>query len=257
MKIYSVRRLDETNVGDLYCDPLRYFSFGDRDVVEIDIDDKDCFREIPLGATVVVGGGGLLDARRKWNRNLRRLFSRNRVIIWGAGSNTHYDRKIGRPLDLTKATFVGVRDYNSPFKHVPCASCMLPDLDREIGLQREVCVYEHKNVPIDHPALAGVDRMDNGTDDIAGVLRFLNSSAAVVTNTYHGAYWSLLLGKRVVLYEKFSSRFDGFPVNLAAFTGNLEADLDQTQPCESYLEYCRGANQWFAAYASRFLDQEP
>lgn len=44
MNIYNVFRKDETNVGDLYCPPFRYFSFlGDK---TIDV-TSDEFPEAP------------------------------------------------------------------------------------------------------------------------------------------------------------------------------------------------------------------
>lgn len=221
--------------------------------MEVDIDVKGCFREIPRGETVIVGGGGLLNARNKWNNNLKKIFARNRVIVWGAGFNRHYDRSVRKPLNLMDVFLLGIRDYTAKYNFVPCPSCMLPFLEDRYEVCREIGVYEHKNAPISDESLAGFERMSNKTQDVEGAIRFLGESGAVVTNTYHGAYWGLLLGKRVVLYRKFSTRFDGFPFPLAEFSGNLDRDLSRSAPAHGYLEACRKANEWFAGRVAEAL----
>jgi exopolysaccharide biosynthesis predicted pyruvyltransferase EpsI len=49
--------------------------------------------------------------------------------------------------------------------------------------------------------------MSNHEFDFEKVIRFLASGKVVVTNSYHGAYWAILLGCRVCLYHAFSIKF--------------------------------------------------
>lgn len=39
------------------------------------------------------------------------------------------------------------------------------------------------------------------------IAAFLGSGETVITNSYHGAYWALLLGRRVLVYEPWCSKW--------------------------------------------------
>ena len=50
--------------------------------------------------------------------------------------------------------------------------------------------------------------------DLIQNISFISSARYVITNTYHGAYWSMLMGKKVILYDLWSTRFAGLPIGL-------------------------------------------
>ena len=57
--------------------------------------------------------------------------------------------------------------------------------------------------------------MGNGSGDLNGALAFLASGETVITSTYHGAYWGLMLGRKVIVVP-WATKFLGFrhPVTL-------------------------------------------
>lgn len=205
--IACVYRTSRTNVGDKACCPADYLEFGD--VIRVDV------ARLELGSSrlilrdadnIVLGGGGVF----YFEQSVARLIDEHgrKMVVWGAGANRHGSQIQTYPDNLYKCALVGLRDDCQDW--VPCASCLSPLFDRYQsghGDDNEIIIYEHKSFPIlsdcgDWPRLK-----NNATLDEA--LRFLSCGKVVVTNSYHGAYWAMLLGKRAIVYQPFSSKFYG------------------------------------------------
>jgi hypothetical protein len=241
-------RKDETNAGDWYCLPSRFFPFegsGDADILGFDAQH--------LAPHVVVGGGGLL--AKTFHPEMHRLAAcRPRLaslVAWGLGESEHVDRKGGfvlpyagpAPTYLQAFDLVGVRDFGTSQRWVPCASCLLPQFDRELALEHEVVIYEHKRIPV--PIDAPFPRRSNAGNDIDAVLAFLASGRIVITNSYHGAYWATLLGRRVLALANMSKmyRFKHAPV--IARAEHWRRAIDFTREYPQALAECRQANREF------------
>ena len=41
-------------------------------------------------------------------------------------------------------------------------------------------------------------------------IELLGSAETIITNSYHGAYWGALLGRKVIVTEPWSTKFYGF-----------------------------------------------
>lgn len=77
---------------------------------------------------------------------------------------------------------------------------------------------------------------------------FLASAKVVITNTYHGVYWATLLGKKVLCYKPFSSRFFHTkypPVFIESLTENLDENINNSKNYLESLNECRLANDNF------------
>jgi hypothetical protein len=48
------------------------------------------------------------------------------------------------------------------------------------------------------------------TEDEARIFAWLGSSETVVTNSYHGAYWATLFGRKVIVVNAYSGKFTHF-----------------------------------------------
>jgi len=246
-KLFHAGYLIKTgNVGDDASCPLLYLN-----IPGWTPDFCDC-RSVPNdGLPVVVGGGGLFhpgidDVIEKL------VLSGRPVILWGAGLNYHMDfldlqQAAREPPDypewVKRCAAVGVRDLNSDFRWCPCASCMHPEFDRERLPVRDIVVYEHQASPI--PVLLETPRMRNtgGFEAVKPVLDFLGSARTVVTNTYHGCYWSALMGKRVICWKPFSTRFLRLGANVELCgDGNVENAIAKAAAGDAnYLHRCRTA----------------
>ncbi|RZJ91571.1 MAG: hypothetical protein EON88_17215, partial [Brevundimonas sp.] len=111
----QVFRADETNVGDWWCPPSRYFDLPDPAVGDI----KDLDLET-LADHVVVGGGGLISAN--FDARMARLAAARprmtSLVAWGIGESLVNDKSGGRverydgPLPdwLQAFDLIGLRD---------------------------------------------------------------------------------------------------------------------------------------------------
>ena len=83
------------------------------------------------------------------------------------------------------------------------------------------------------------------------VLDYLGSAEIIYTNSYHGAFWSLLLGREVIIPKSsnpLSSKFYGL---LKEF--EEKEDCLVFTPPDNYLEECRKITRGFCADVIRFI----
>ncbi|MBI4660082.1 MAG: hypothetical protein HY735_14675, partial [Verrucomicrobia bacterium] len=145
---------------------------------------------------------------------------------------------------------IGVRDQGTPFPYVPCVSCCHPAFDQIKSAPRyEAVIYEQRlgavtlNGAPKWPVLNNRKR----PNEFHAVLDFLASGETVITNSYHGAYWALLLGRKVVIYKAFSTRFHGLkPVAQFCAEHDWCDKISAAERAPSdYLDECRSLNAAF------------
>lgn len=130
--------------------------------------------------------------------------------IWGAGHNDKAEtERIKYSKFLGEYRAVGIRDYqeNSRYDWVPCASCMHPALRGNYPIKNDVIWFEHKKQMIRDFGNEPIPRFVNSGANIEQTIELLGSANIILTNSYHGAYWGTLLGKRVVVVDSWSTKF--------------------------------------------------
>lgn len=201
--ILALSFLRNRNVGDRWSSPAHYFDLGD-EVVHADPGDP-----APPNADAVLFGGGTMARWIPAARNLPAV----PWIAWGVGYTER--GRLGRHGDRVHAAAArlcvayGNRDWGSDVgSWVPCASCMHPAFDRAYSIEHDVVFYGHAqlNPLTDAPG----PRLTNDVLDMDRVIAFLASGDTIVTSSYHGAYWGLLLGRRVIVLP-FGSKFFHLP----------------------------------------------
>ena len=250
--IYS-HFLNVDNAGDIYSCPLDYFKVDFQQSQKIDFNSLTEAMNFDL----VLGGGGMLHDNiineiEKLSQNKKR-----KIIIWGAGLNEHDTIKQTYPKFLDTIDMVGLRDYKNPYEYVPCSSCMSHyfNIYQTILSCHSIIVFEHKDLPI--PLMQFPKRSNRIVFDenLGDILRFISSGETIITNTYHGAYWSLLLNKKVLIWEPFSNRFLGLKPNVT-FCNKIDwqqklSDIKHNN--ENYLIECRDINMKFCAKVKKLL----
>lgn len=136
-------------------------------------------------------------------------------ILWGAGHNAETAKRtkaMAYPGWMNYFDMVGIRDYKQPFKWVPCASCMHPALAKKYPIRNKVIWFEHKKQLIKATNFGNdsIPRFINSGGNMDQTIELLGSAETIITNSYHGAYWGALLGRKVIVTEPWSTKFYGF-----------------------------------------------
>lgn len=268
MNIYSVYRCDTPNIGDAYAAPRNYFDFlamsrpVDIKSLRGVVDRETEHQKIDFGgAALIVGGGGLLD--NDYFRDEISLISGLPAtalrVLWGTGQNNHAVRNVSslfnsRYQDLSSFDLVGIRDYPNPWEWVPCASCMHeyfsqpapePTLDIVSYLHYDPNLHAEAFNEIPHPLY------NKGTFDQA--IEHISRGALVLTNSFHGAYWAQLLGRKVIAFPTTSKLLHyRFPIPLCDPT-EWRRYTRFAYVAEEALAFSREANTRFAAKVAERL----
>ncbi|CAO3459820.1 hypothetical protein [Azospirillum largimobile] len=211
--------------------PMRYFEYYNAEIVLLDVlgwnkweqpDEQErakwheTFRDSDL---IIIGGGGLLEIDF-FERSLQYIFSlrqsHQKIILWGAGHN-QWDvndwRAIKKRIDWKKYPFdeIGVRDAGEVMPWVPCASCMADELDDHGSVEHEFALYLTADGisanPVWTEAIRNEFPMMSNSSEFHIVISFLRSGETILTDSYHGAYWATLLGKKVVAFPSSSKYY--------------------------------------------------
>jgi hypothetical protein len=237
---------NRSNIGDVVCCPKHYFpefvDFPVYDICDVQFVTEDC---------LIIGGGGLMHPG--FRRYLEEALRARVAVLWGVGSNVHGETELQYPVPPHAFTLAGLRDWNSGFDYVPCPSCLDPVFDHVAEPKNEIVVYCHHDVML--PLLTSVPRLDNSVCSLREAAQFIASGQIVLTNSFHGAYWAMLLNRRAILYRPFSSRFFGFKHKLPVCSSD-SSFFNAVKVAESYPDYlteCRMLNRLFKAQVVRLL----
>jgi hypothetical protein len=198
------------NLGDWISSPYYYFTeYFSRYTCVLHAVWTILWHEIEKDDVVIFGGGGLLDYSDPLNIVLNRLLEKcDNVIIWGPGTHKFAKNNVfGQesstiPINFEKAVLCGVRDYQHPYNlpFLPCASCLHPAFSiekTEVKIEREIGTIMHG---LDGSfRVAGVPSSVNNANPIGTIVNYILSSNVMLVSSYHGAYWSMLLGRKVIL----------------------------------------------------------
>ncbi len=224
-------------MGDVNCAPSLYFPNMTGYCIKKFQDKAPEIKD----ELVVIGGGGLfhLPAKDYNNGVMQYVYdwfsSFNHIVLWGVGHNIHGETEIKFPDFPDNVHLIGVRDKNTKHRWVPCVSCLHQKFDYEYPKLNSAVSFCHKNSPIDK----NIPMMFCEGPSMGQVINFLGSAGIIYTNSYHGLYWGLLLGKTVIVVCPNSSKFYTL--------GPHEEIRDQLiyHPQLNFLQLCREINNQF------------
>ena len=242
------------NQGDMHCCPYFYFKeFFEKFPCRIhDIWNID-YSTIKRDDVVILGGGGMLECLDEFQKSINKLtYICSHVICWGCGHNTHTGRMIQLPIDYSRFELLSVRDYNTSTneRYCPDVSCLMPDLEKTVPITRKIGIITHQDFPIDLP----YDQISH-KDDMNKILSFIAETDTIVTNTYHCAYWSMCMNKKVILYQPFSTKFEHFRYPLVVYSGDLAKDIAYAKAYPTFLSECRRLNLEFFEDVKKLIDK--
>ena len=130
-------------------------------------------------------------------------------IAWGISTvqSSRFSLKYWRAY--RRLSLVGTRDWGDDrFDYAPCASCMSPFFDQPAEPEHDVVAYLHhwRSGEMNMAVPDGIPVLDNKHGSLEAAIAHIASGRTVVSNSYHGTYWGLLLGRKV-LCVPFSKKF--------------------------------------------------
>lgn len=248
MKISFVHLKNTPNIGDQVCAPYLYFPFPNFEVH--DIRQKNNI----IKSDIVVFGGGAIEPYLKMENNALNYFLANKKVVWGIGSSR--SNLIENPrFNIPNLDLVGLREWaRKGGDYVPCVSCMssLFDKYKDARITRQIGLYAHAvKKPEIYNFFKNIPKLDNRVP-FEEAIKFIATSEIVITNSFHGTYWSLLLGKKVMCIP-FSSKFYGFKSRpLYTTFENWEHDIHKRIPY--YPEYLEESRQYNNNFYKRLLN---
>ena len=173
------------NIGDLLCTPDNYF--------DIQSDDD-----------ITIIGGGV------WNiEKISREASAKKNVVWAAGRSILYPCKASKihSLDFIEYGIRDILDLSDSKQFLPCVSCLNNDIISD-PISDKTLVFTNANNVVS-PSVQSKNNDFVYLTNTCTLDQFLKAWAVcdkVITNSYHGIYWSLLSGREVSPYG-YSSKF--------------------------------------------------
>lgn len=236
---------DTDNVGDRQCSPFDRFDWPGAVVGDI--------RQPAPGLRAAIFGGGKIFGGLSHYAAVAPPRTRLQ-IAWGVSTVQKLPISLRYAKARRRMDLVGSRDWGDErYVWAPCASCMASGFDAPSAPEHEVVVYTHASKTGDEFHIPDhVPRRTNHGGTLDEALAFLASGETVVSNSYHGVFWGLLLGRRV-LCVPFSNKFGNYRVPPGYSTAREWAgDLHKAQAAPEMLDLCRSATHDFRA---RVLDR--
>jgi hypothetical protein len=157
---------------------------------------------------IIFAGGGMLYGESA--SRMHHVATRHPTIVIGCGLNESYDTPVEWPGWLHRCLYAALRDWGSPFSWCPCFSCLHPAFDNVPESSQHPAVWYGHEVslrPRTEPSLTH----NKHPLEFAAILGYLNSASTVITDSYHGAFWSLCLGRHVCIEQPRSNKFKLLP----------------------------------------------
>lgn len=227
--LYFLHHFDRVNQGDILSGPYNYFSFSNYGFISW---DKNILKNegITLNTNFsVIMGGGIYFPKDK--PRLKKIMKDAKYFIgWGLGLDSR--------MDLTEYvnqfSLLGTREKFSNFIdnkkifYVPCSSCMNNFFVNYLSnnsfskITKDIAI--HLNHGFNEKEIS--NRFTNKditytTTDFNQSIKNMAEAEYVITNSYHGAYWSSLMGKKVICLATKVPKWDGLHENI------IFTDIDQ------------------------------
>ena len=250
-EVIFIHKLRTENTGDLVICPYDAFSEYFNNYIVQKYDNEDIKYIKFKSYTFIFGGGGFINQNDFWNQWTNTLIENgSNVIGWSIGFNTHKGKSISIPMKLDDFTLLGIRDIDMGYPWLPCVSCLKKELDIKKTPKRKLgCITHYENRTSAFPC----DTIYNN-QPFEELISFIAETEVLITNTYHMMYWATLMGKKVLLFDPFSDKFDHFKWQPVRYSGNLEADISNAVTYPESLEECRKLNLEFFEKVKDFLE---
>jgi hypothetical protein len=235
-----------TNTGETFCAPYHYFPFDDPEIF-------DLRKPVPSREVMIYGGGALGYELVEQGQ----LHPDSLKIAWGVGISRHGETLPGRAPD--GFSLFGSREWGQENSiYVPCVSCMSPLFDVKYEIKTPAVFFANDDPWIQNQYPARIPELPTliNAAPLEEIIAFLASGETVITNSYHGAYWGTLLGRKVVLYKPYSSKFFSYQFQPAiAENDDWQSAIVNAPTYPHALAESRAATMKFVDLVSELIDR--
>jgi len=260
-KVHFIHHLDYDNIGDWLASPLNYFAdyFIDQYNVVYHTLELIRWNEIAPNDAIILGGGGLFENEpfcQEWIN--RMLDTCGCVIAWSVGFHRRGEEPVLPEINYSKFALAAVRDYDHPagLEYLPCVTCMLPQLRKKSEVKHTLGVINHTEFIITESGLPFIDNSVN----IDEMTDFIAECDAILTSSFHAAYWSLLMGKKTIVAFIWADKFKYFK-NKPVLLNDLSVDIvnkilvdGEAKTYEGWLDECIDLNIKFFERVKKSLE---
>lgn len=231
-------RKGSRNIGDRECCPAYWLPFDAQKTVQ-------SLTDIVPPCDLAIFGGGQIYASVVEAVTQRAAAARH-CVTWAIGLQAAKRRVDGAEQFQARMSLIGCRDAGvTGTEYVPCATCLAPGLQTADAPTRDAVLYLHatKSDAVQRPD--GIPCRTNHDGTLAEALAFIASGETVITNSFHGTYWAMLMGRKVLCLP-FSAKFRGFArMPALADPGDWLGDMSRAHALPGYREDCIAANYAF------------
>ena len=250
MRVLFQHLRDSKNIGDAVCSPFDYFDWGDAQAKDLRTPSTDYDVGVYGGGKIF---GGLASAP---GVNHARGITH---ISWGVGTRQTLPWSLKYYRSRKMCTLVGSRDWGDKrYDFAPCPTCMSPLFDSPPAPKHKVVFYCHggkttqQNIEIPD----GIPQLSNNCTSLEEALSFIASGETVVSNSYHGVYWALLMGRKTICIP-FSKKFYGYRLTPHFATpANWQTEIDNGKSYPEMLELMRSATLAFKTKVDVEIDRK-
>lgn len=233
--IHNIRKNGKqiNNIGDLYSSIYKIYPniVDNYDIMCLhnDIQKDKITKEKLKGKIAIIGGGGLIDLKDEWNIKINFIIENSKkTYFFGPGFNNE-NSPIKNKINFNHNNIakIGIRDINNNYGFVPCPSCLLLEKYKNNKNKRKYGIVEHCQKKM--PNIKGIDEkismIYENDKSIDNILNFISSTENLIVNSYHAYYFSILLGKKVLLYKNWSNKFNNiFSQKIILYNNKLSLD---------------------------------
>lgn len=221
------------NIGDRSCSPFYYLNI--KNSIAIDLNE-----ESPPCDAIIYGGGKIFSRIARSARNNERQAKIK--IAWGISTIDYSPFSLPYLKSKFHLDLIGSRDYgDNRFTYAPCPSCLSELFDGAHKEINEISFFGHaeKCIEQDIKIPKNIPFLDNHAESMRDVIDFIGSTHILVTNSYHGTYWGLLLGKKVLTIP-FNEKFMHYRIKPGYSNNNTWLnDIKKAQSASEMLAICR------------------
>lgn len=240
MKVVFQHLRNTNNLGDRWCSPYDWLTWPSDYLV------KDIRTEGEKYDVSIIGGGKIFGGFSRFAGVQNGEGQKN--IAWGVSTVQRFPISLKYFKARRTCTLIGTRDWGDErFIWAPCVSCLAPQFNVASEPIHKVVFYYHAgktqtqgiSIPSNIPSLS------NNASSLEEALSFIASGETVVSNSYHGVYWALLLGRKV-LCVPFSNKFHNYRKSPGYSTSkNWLNDISKAKSQPDMLPLCRDATFQF------------